>query len=1819
MSEAAAAVPNLPSTDETPSKRMASQRKAVHTERRTSAERPVEYLTTPRRTSSRLRARPSSSMAGGAATLGMATRNTPRTRKTRSEMNEGEDGEADQGSMSESVSRATDTPKTLDNLEKWRKADLVIECRRRGLRAYGTKRELRDRIRENIEMTADAAQVFGKEETMEIEHLPELERNDDGKEFEEVTTRRKKVRDESKADRGDEGEKEGDDEGWAQGTANVSESGMEGCSEEETRNDYVDDMQGGEELARQGDGGEGNVEKPTKALEKMEGWSVQGGDGNIFDRSIVETTQFEATELTVTFGASDGQVEHVDANCELRSRHLSCTSHDNVDHQSEPEGKKASLELLNSDIKTAEKERDEANHTNDELRQGFLDGVRKSGSEDGFIATFSASHAVEVEGVRGVACVESKAVIIGAGAGIDQDHEMKEDDKREVSQETSEVDILARGEVGATDAAEGMCFEGKESTIDLKTKKGSSTEGENVQATNNSNNSVKENLQETTMRRNTNEPGLDGSTLLNIHESANAENERSCVQLDTSTGSDVDTKNSVQRATSDCDAVVPLPCMTKNSTTTNTAYLGHKNNKGDGVISKPESEALHPIQRSILGGDNSIPTPGDGDLEGAWNADHAETVPLSMEIETLHDLPTGRVTHVVSSGIEDSVSVGEPQNQSMNLDSGDGEEHPTVEDEKSLPKSEDKKGGCFRVAKQRTDHSSTSMDAQESKRSKDWGTSVPLNPAIGQNVVGCSLSDVKDASDKRRELKAQSALPKTTIDSGILSRLDTESSRPPTATVPTSPPSGELIERNIDKSVANFHSSIDNPKVQDLDNAYTEHEQDDEVKIRTERRSDAPFISSEPLEDATNPGSHRFDKLDASVAEMPSKRLLSVSFDNSELKQKEEGSANLSKHAQHPEQMDRGDDVTRDNLTEIRFGKTFAKAGTLNPATRMDCETKSSLDLEGIDDDKPSHFSRLRNETSNAVHETTNKEIEAMNTEGQGSFIRGDAANPSSTDQKVADSKVDVEFNFNATEGNGRRDSVVSLGYEDDGTFSESPLPSPREWSHTHNAEATDSKKCRGEEAGLREEPLFPSSDNLQTSTHGKQDHSSDLGDAFVSRARLPRASKSGHEASETIDPHGATLVNTQPVARCLADEDDSFVRTVTETVRADDVVMIEEGVQEEQECKSDVLGDDNACEGSSSEQHEPEPPQHDVAGVSREVSGDDQSSHENISLNPGDDSSAGNRDPAGDAAPIIFAANGNDGGQSGDSPSSQGSEAVGAVMESEQRSSQGSWESEDNCEPSPRSRAPSDDEEKDTTRQPSRAVNLHQPPSNEIYIISSDDDENEDEDEDDDHSDNNGNGSVNSSGAGGDGLDYGGHFVIGRTDREEQGMQGVDVGIEDEVIAEGREVALCFGKDEAEGAAINGGQSDLNRASRNTIRGSESAGSGRAGDQNRTSVIFGLETNLEKEASNNRSKRKTGPPSDYVHQEPQTLMHTRKIGEYDENASIPVDTNGTSPSSQRGKSSALVNAAGGERSGLRHSYASLARSSRQSSPPQSDVIMLPPLPSMVQEPCSRRGVPYHREELKHSTVEVPSNQHGAEKAQPKNQGVQRRHSERARGETRSQADVGVKAKDAIHTQKRQRTIPPFVPVLDMPSAAKTLRALEMTRYPGHMLEMDRVDVNRCLDFGESNPRSILERLSQIEERQTRKHFKPFRDTIRNAQGQVRELPSLDSTSEVAFRMGSVSRGRRVVSQPTGGRKVAMRMLHSRPSWDVRALAAQSLRRAQQVAEKVTSWQSEASPFDFGVANGFQNTNGNGSANGKRTNVFSLEFEASGSARKRRK
>lgn len=53
-------------------------------------------------------------------------------------------------SQSDSVSRATNTPLTLANLNQWRKVELVEECRRRGLSYQGRKVEMRDRILHSI-------------------------------------------------------------------------------------------------------------------------------------------------------------------------------------------------------------------------------------------------------------------------------------------------------------------------------------------------------------------------------------------------------------------------------------------------------------------------------------------------------------------------------------------------------------------------------------------------------------------------------------------------------------------------------------------------------------------------------------------------------------------------------------------------------------------------------------------------------------------------------------------------------------------------------------------------------------------------------------------------------------------------------------------------------------------------------------------------------------------------------------------------------------------------------------------------------------------------------------------------------------------------------------------------------------------------------------------------------------------------------------------------------------------------------------------------------------------------------------------------------------------------------------------------------------------------------------------------------------------------------------------------------------------------------------------------------------------------------------
>lgn len=1727
----------------------------------------------------------------------MATRRTPRTKKIRAEAMEGDDQETDQGSVSESVSRATDTPKTLDNLEKWRKADLVVECRRRGLKAYGTKKDLRGRIRESIEMTANVSQVFEREETMEIEHLPEVERSEDGKEFEEVSTKRRIEKGGREEQEGNDNGKEGNGGEWGPGTAIVSASGVAVCSEEEAKQDVVGDTKNDEDLGQHRDKGGGEVKKPVTAPQELEIESMRDGNHQVFDRRIVEEIPFEATEATLAVGNNGGRIESADADREANPQHLSVRGTDYFNKQSEPAAQQTRLEPLNPDFIAKRTENEEANNENDGPHQHVLDGKTKFQNGDEFIATFSTSHVVEFEGVRGVAHVESKAVITGVDTEIDQ--EMKEGDQVEQSREATGTGLPASAEVGIMEASEGLHVEGKGSTADAETGSDSRTEGENVEVTTGADIKDKEPVEKTFLGKNTKEPSLDGSISLNIDESANLANKKSSV--DTAIGSNLSTKILVQGATGSCDTIVPSSRMNGSSYNSKPALLSHKYTEDSNIAVEPENGALHTIQKPTASGNNGVLASHDSGIRSAENAAHAETTTLEMEEDMQHDLSAGLAAHIVSPG-EYSIKnvVNELLDPSVDQDNEGGRGLSIVGQEKLVRNDEEKQRKSCNAAIQPRDGGGISREAQETNDHRDRVNFVQLNR--GQNVAGNPPSNIKDASETRGEFKTESAIPETTGESGVLSQLESGLHQR-TATVPPSPSLDTHIEMDVQKSIAKVDPAINNPEVGDLNESYVVHdEQGEEVNTRNEQRFNGPFVSSNPLKVTTNSDSFHHNRHDVGEAKVPPEKPPTVDLDDSKLVDKEWNSANSSKHTERPEQVDRGDHDTGGSCAETNPEATLAAANTPRPVTRIDCKTRTSFvgAAEGAGEDNPSHFSRMTNRTSKAVDFVE-----------YSSATNAGAAYADSTGKEIANSEAEVEFNFSTTEYDSHRDPVTPI-YEDDETFSESPLPSPRPWSHFHDDEANSGRVCIDEGEDFREEPLFSSSNEQQMPVSGKQNQASYLDGASIARAQVPKTTKSGYQGSKMTDVHNDTFASTKVGAQHLANEDDSVLFNTADANQADDVLMVEEDIRKEQELGSDHLEYDNACEESSSEQHEPEQAGYDAAGINHEVSGDDQSSDENAPNIPDEDSSAGNGDPADDAGNIILVENGSDDGQSGDSRSSQGSHAIGAVIQSEQRSPQGSWDSKGVGEPSPRSGASSNDEEEGTVFQPSRATIQDLPSSNEVYVISSD------EDDDGGDSDSDDNGIMNNSDADADIVDYAQHIVLDQADEEEeQEPKDVDLDIEDEIIAKGGEVVAILGEDEAEGSAT-GRQLGLDKVNRKTVWGPKSTGNDHTVEGKRSPAIVGLGPSFKDELYSPLSKTMKGFLPNYVEQEPQTRVQTTDMGRFDRKAPDPVNIHGNFSRSQRGQTVDGVSVDDEEKSGLTDPSSNLAEGSRLTSPLRATMVAPSPPHAMAQNSLTHDELA-RRAELKPATIGASIMQHSADIEPPNSQGMKRRRVEHAQSEAGNQADVGNTAKDSERVWKRQRTGPPLVPVMEMPSAEKTLRALKMTRNPWYMQELDRADVSRCLDFDECGPPSILERLSQIEEGQTRKHFKPFRDTLRDVQRQVRKVPSSVSPSEVAFRMGSVSHRRRVVTQPSEQRKMTMRMLHSRPLWNVRTLAAQSLRRAQQVAQRVVRWQSEASPFDFEVANGFRHGNGNGSGNGKRTNIFSLEFEASGSARKRRK
>lgn len=92
----------------------------------------------------------------------------------------------------ESESCVTEAVKTLANLEKWRKTELIVECRRRGLKVTGLKRDLRERIEKNVRLEQVVGKIFPGEEVMNLpeEHQPHEHEKDKDK---QIQTRRAKA------------------------------------------------------------------------------------------------------------------------------------------------------------------------------------------------------------------------------------------------------------------------------------------------------------------------------------------------------------------------------------------------------------------------------------------------------------------------------------------------------------------------------------------------------------------------------------------------------------------------------------------------------------------------------------------------------------------------------------------------------------------------------------------------------------------------------------------------------------------------------------------------------------------------------------------------------------------------------------------------------------------------------------------------------------------------------------------------------------------------------------------------------------------------------------------------------------------------------------------------------------------------------------------------------------------------------------------------------------------------------------------------------------------------------------------------------------------------------------------------------------------------------------------------------------------------------------------------------------------------------------------------------------------------------------------
>lgn len=1792
MGDVAPDAPKVPPTNEAPANRVPGRKRSEPIERGTSVEHPGDTVT-PRRSSSRLRERSSSSPAGGATTPASSTRRTSRPPKNSDERGDEKDDGVDRGSISESVSRATETPKILDNLEKWRKADLVIECRRRGLKAYGTKKELRSRIRENVEDTVKVAQVFEREETMEIEHWPETERSDDGKGLDEAKRRGKLEQEVKETSKSGDVEESGEDEG--PGAANVSVPNTEDHYDEKPGRDVGDDKEegkGNEVFGQRGDEVYAEANKPVLSPHP----SLGGGErdassglsvGNAFRMTSAEEMLADTAHVTVAGDNNDKRTEDSKADQGVQRRSI-LTDTNFLSKGQEQAKLDIGSDLLNSNENTEERKNKETNTSHPVLKEPILDGIKQTRNGDKFIATFSTSRAVEVEGVRVIAHVESKAVILKTDTECDQEKNNK--GPEDYSAAGKDVDALAIEDVDEARIADKSHFENEELVADTEVKIDSKV-------------GIEQSTEGSCKKRNANEVDQDGTCLTDDHGDQNPENIWPQTDVGIGFSSGIITKNGAEKYSGNNGGDVVASCETGTFGVSTSLHSGENFNEGESTEVERKGEDPQLIQMPARRGDDNNAVPCDSNVRGDEFLKQAEGTRLAMEIGTQAGTFIEKAGSFQNSDKgTNSSAVDEQQKHALDSENEEAELLPVDGSERSAQKDE---SGIH-------DHHAheLQMRVSEEKQVINANTDKPISvhATCEERITGRSSSNEKG----KREVTASIAEPEGERYSDSVSKLNSEPGQK-TNTAPLVPSaSHEIDERDADKSVAVFDQKTNELGSGDLKEDHAEiGKERKEVNESTERGfgdTTAPIHSSEK---AKNQSVLHLYQHDLDTAEKTYKHRISADVDNSELTNKEPNLVENPKHMTRLKQGGDGDSDPRDNLCESNIESTMVDVGTEEPDVQSGCQDLG-LPLEAKKDTIEGKSPRMKSKTSDALVErihSGNEENEERRFDIANIYGKSNAI-PSG--QERADPDVEIEFNFRSQE----KDSPQYLAAPGDDaydTFSESPLPSPHPCDQVQ-IDTTVGNIGLVERHNLRESSYSLSPIDYQAPSPREQDLTG-LDVAPSAEAQVLETANSDSPASGTAIPH-ATTVEDDRTENLTADENRASIFAATErnftkdALITKDALMTEEDNQEERDMGIDIPDNSDLHEESSSGSSEYEEVDHDTKDME-----DDRSSDENIQDGLESSDSDDNSNGVSDIGHTGLEANDGNDDHSGDSRSSQGSYTGNAPTQGEQRSPQDSWESRDIGDSSPRSGGSTGNEE--DIVYPQNLVSVDdRPSSNEVYVISSDEGEDaEDGGHDCDDS-------LNNSGVIADDTGYEGLVAVDETVRgKDHELSEVEIDCDDDVTGKGRKMDLspCENKDECLEAAD--AQSNITRADPGLLSDRLLAAVDQKESRNPPLTISQMETCLEAKANDDNQSDGIRLQFTSEFHKPQAADQTRKSDGCDGASAILVGTHVALSNLQRGKCTGETNIDEGKRNAPNNTSVNILEDSNQFPTPQVAVIAPPPSP-MIQGSSS---TPSMSRESKIVGVDASVTQNDSGIAPSNNAGSKRPRSELAWTEignhaeldekTRDERGSGLKSKSAERARKRQRTDPPFVQVPVMPSAVTTLRALKLESDSGPEQVVDSFGVNRCLDFDEINPPSILEKLSQIEEGQTRKHFKPFRDTLRDAQGQIRGI-SPSPSSEVAFQMGSVPTTRRLV-QPTGRRKLAMQMLHCRPSWNVRALAAQSVRRAQQVAQKVTSWQAEPSPFDFRTENGVGIGNGNGS--GKRSNVFSLEFEASESARKRRK